>query len=166
MNRKLVIAATIVFCLGVIGLAIYGLFFKHPAAPAQSIYTDPGTGKQIIDNAPYTQTSADNNDPSRPVFIGFSTLKDRGLSQSQLDKVQNAVYSYSSQHSLNFKEISLTVNSIETTPPGSTDPGYYMRFMITVNRKDQYYIDVTYTDFTSCITHVYKADKTTLLFTQ
>lgn len=166
MNRKTLIIA-IVLGIGILGLGIYGIFFRQNSSSSQtSSYTDPGTGKQIIDNAPYTQSSINNPDPSRPVFIGFSTLTDRGLSQSQLDQVQNAIYSYSSQKSLGFKEISLTVSSIETTPPGSTEPGYYMRFMITVNRKDRYFINVDYTDFTSCTTRVYTSDKKTLLFTQ
>lgn len=166
MNKKITIVGVIL--LLIIGLGIAGFFLKgkQSSAPSPSVYVDPGTGKQITDNAPLSQGEVDNPDPSRPMFIGFTTLSDRGLSQSQRSQVENAIYSYSSQQSLGFKEVSLTVSSIETTPPGSADPGYYINFMITTNRTEKYYVNVTYSDFDSCRTHIYTADKKTLLFTQ
>jgi hypothetical protein len=100
------------------------------------------------------------------MYIGFSTLTDRGLSRTQQAQVENAIYSYSGQKSLKFTEVSLNVDSIETTPPGSDSSVYYIQFMITANRSKQYYVKVTYTDFTSCTTEVFEQDKTTLLFTQ
>ena len=166
MNKKVIITGVIL--LLIIGLGVAGFFLKGKQAtkPAPSTYTDPGTGKQITDNAPLSQGDADNPDPLRPIFIGFTTLTDRGLSQSQRTQVENAIYSYSSQQSLGFKEVSLTVSSLETTPLGSNSPDYYMNFMITVNRKTQYYVHVSYSDFMNCTTAIYESDKTTHLFTQ
>jgi hypothetical protein len=166
-NRKTIIILSLLSVL-IVSLGIFGFLFanKNQQNQAKTTYVDPGTGKEIVGNIPLTQTSKDNPDPSRPTFIGFSALNDRGLSASQRTQVENALYAYSSKDSLDFKEISVTVNSIETTPPGSTDPGYYMNFDITVNRSKQYYINVTYTDFMSCTTRIFKHDKTTLLFTQ
>lgn len=166
-NRKTIIILSLLSVL-IIGLSIFGILFANNKQQNQekTTYVDPGTGKEIVGNVPLTQTSEDNPDPSRPTFIGFSALNDRGLSASQRTQVENAIYAYSSKDSLDFKEISVTVKSIETTPPGSTDPGYYINFEITVNRSKKYYINVTYTDFTSCTTHIFKSDKTTLLFTQ
>jgi hypothetical protein len=167
IDRKLVIIISLAVA-AVIGLGIFGLLFanKDQSKQEETTYIDPGTGKEIVSGKPLTQTSADNPDPSRPTFIGFATLTDRGLSTAQRTKLENALYAYSSKNSLGFKEISLTVNSIETTPPGSTEPGYYMYFNITVNRSKQYHIKVTYNDFISCVTRIFESDKTTLLFTQ
>lgn len=167
INRRTIIILSILFAV-VIGLGIFGLIFanKNQQNQDQTTYVDPGTGKELVGNKPLTQSSEENPDPSRPTFIGFSTLNDRGLSVSQRTQVENALYAYSSKNSLDFKEVSLAVESIETTPPGSTEPGYYMNFNITVNRSEQYYINVTYNDFTSCMTRIYKSDKTTFLFAQ
>lgn len=166
MQRKYIIIGSV--CgLALIGLAIYGATHQQSSTPQQqATYTDPNNGKQIIDNAPYKQSSVNNPDPQRPTFISFTDLTDQGLSQDQLDQVENAIYSYSSQKSLGFTEVSLIANSIQTTPPGSTDPGYYIHFSFTVNRKTTYYAEVTYTDFSSCTTKLFTADKQTLLFTQ
>lgn len=168
VNRKVFIIAAVTITILMVGLGVYGLIFsnKEPAAQDTSTYIDPGTGKELVSNMPLTQEPADNPDPSRPIFIGFSALTDKGLSRSQQTQVENAIYSYSSQQSLNFEEISLTTSSIETTPPGSDEPGYYVQFMITVNRSKQYFIKVTYTDFTSSTTNIYDESRARLLFTQ
>lgn len=168
VNKKAFIIAAVAITILVVGLGIYGLISsnKKPVAQDTSTYIDPGTGKELVSDMPLTQEPADNPDPSRPIFIGFSTLTDRGLSRSQQAQVENAIYSYSSQQSLNFEEISLTTSSIETTPPGSEEPGYYVQFMITVNRSKQYFVKVSYTDFTSSTTEIYDQSKMRLLFTQ
>lgn len=167
INRKTIIILAILFAV-IVGLGIFGLLFANKNEQNQDTasYVDPGTGKELVGDIPLTQSSEENPDPSRPTFIGFTILNDRGLSVSQRTQVENALYAYSSKNSLGFKEVSLTVDSIKTTPPGSTEPGYYMNFNITVNRSEQYYIDVTYNDFTSCMTRIYKSDKTTFLFAQ
>lgn len=167
-NKKTIIILSLLSAL-IIGLSIFGLLSTNNTQQQnqeKTTYVDPGTGKEMVGNVPLTQTSVDNPDPSRPTFIGFSELNDRGISASQRIQIENALYAYSSQNSLGFKEISVTVNSIETTPPGSTEPGYYINFDITVNRSERYYVNATYSDFTSCVTHIFKPDKTTLLFTQ
>ncbi|GEM_PF-3248522 len=167
MNKKGIVIFLIILGLGVITLSIIGFMHAgNKTPPTQSTYTDPSNGKQLIENAPYTQSSKNNPDTTRPAFISFSTLTDRGLSKAQTTQVENAIYSYSSQKTLGFTEVSLVTNSIETTPPGSTDPGYFIKFAVTVNRSQQFFINVTYSDFNSCTTQIYKSDKTTLLFTQ
>lgn len=168
INRRILIIALSIFAVLIVGLGIFGLIFanKEQAQQEKTTYVDPGTGKELVGNMPLTQTPVDNPDPSRPMFIGFSTLTDRGLSRAQQAQVENAIYSFSGQKSLKFTEVSLAVDSIETTPPGSDSPVYYVHFMTTVNRSKQYYVKVTYTDFTSCTTEIFEQDKTTLLFTQ
>jgi hypothetical protein len=168
INRKMLIVILSILAVLIVGLGIFGLIFagKEQAQQEKTTYVDPGTGKELVGNMPLTQAPVDNPDPSRPMFIGFSTLTDRGLSRTQQAQVENAIYSYSGQKSLKFKEVSLNVDSIETTPPGSDSSVYYIKFMITTNRSKQYYVKVTYTDFTSCTTEIFEQDKTTLLFTQ
>ena len=167
INRKLAIIVSLV-TIALIGLGIFGLFFtdKQQTSREKTSYVDPVSGKEFVGNVPLTQSDVDNPDPDRPTFVAFSTLSDRGLSKEQQTQVENALYSFSGQKSLTLKEFSLAPGSIETTPPGSDTPGYYMNFDVTANRKEKYYVHVTYTDFTSCHTEIYTADQQTLLFSQ
>lgn len=160
-KRSSIIIATLLG-LAVIVMAIIGFTSQRPTDTSNGTYVDPGSGETIIDGDTSSQgpTASLKN---TIIYPGFSRLVDRGLSPDQVQSVQLALAEYSFENKKDFKEVSLTVDSMRHLLPQGTSTQHTLTFDITVNRKDAYFMTVAYSDTATCLTKLYKADKTTLL---
>jgi hypothetical protein len=165
----------IIFIVGitVVVMIIAGaiLYFVVPKSSSNqpvigSVYHDPSSGESIAENSHLRQSAKDSNLPDQPTYLGFSKLIDYGLSSSQLIQVKSALYNYSQKQSTKFTEISLVIDSVRQPDPAPGSRVLSYEFNIKVNRSDDYFMRVEFTDTSSCTVTIYKADKTTLLFTQ
>jgi hypothetical protein len=165
MNKQRLIIISGILILLIIGvIAIF--IVKTNQTPKTAIYTDPLTGEKVVDNSQQTQAPSDSRFPNKPTYLGFSKLMTYGLSNSQLDSVQMSLYNYSQDQPTKFREISLDLSSIRQPDSSPSSPAMAFEFNIKVNRTDDYFVRVEYTNTTSCVTKLYKSDKTTLLYTQ
>lgn len=162
-KRNLIIIGSI-FGVVVIAMVILGLIMQSnsdEAAPDEQGYVDPGSGEVIkADKAPQGTEESRKN---AIIYPGFSKLIDRGLSPEQLQSVQQTIAAYSVENKKDFKEVSLTVDSIRHLLPQGESTTHTLTYDITVNRKDKYFMTVAYSDMVTCVTKLYASDKTTLL---
>jgi hypothetical protein len=162
VNKRSIIIIATLLGLAIIAMAIVGFTNQRSTNTPTGTYVDPGSGETIIDSDTSSQgpTASLKN---TIIYPGFSRLIDRGLSPDQVQSVQLALAEYSFENKKNFKEVSLTVDSIRHLLPQGTSTQHTLTFDITVNRKDKYFMSVAYSDTATCVTKLYAADKTTLL---
>lgn len=164
-RQRTIIIASIIGIL-IIALAVAGIMVKRPAANTSSTYYDKNSGDTVIENN-QSQQGSDASLANSTIWLGFSTLLDRGLSPDQIQSIQTTIKKYALQQNSRFKEVSLTVASYRHTLPKSIDdPTHVLAFDITVNRTDAYHVSVSYTDTQSCVTSLYTSDQKTLLIQQ
>lgn len=156
----LIVVGVVIIIGGIVGIALQS---KDTAESDTSVYVDQGSGEEIIDskNAPQGTDASLKN---AIIYPGFSKLIDRGLSPVQIQSIQTTIADYSVQQDNKFKEVSLTIASMRHILPQGSSKTHTITFDIVANRKDAYYITVDYDNTDSCITKLYAADKTTLLF--
>lgn len=167
-NRKILfVVGSIMAIMIAVGFIIF-LVVPKPEKPIgqQSLHYDQSSGESVVENSPLSQSAGESNLPDQPTYLGFSKLIDYGLSTSQLTQVKTALYNYSLKQSKKFTEVSLVLDSVRQPDPAPGSRLSSYEFNIKVNRSDDYFTRIEFTDTSSCTVTLYKADKTTLLFTQ
>lgn len=166
-NRKIIIITAGVLLVGIIILVIVSVSMKQDVQKRDmgTQYVDPGSGEVIIENPNRSPQSTFLDGKTPTVFLGFSKLLDNGLSSSQTQSIQSAFSSYAEKENTHFDEVSMTVSTLRYA---SEDGGVAkkMTFDTKINRTDDYFVTVEFSDLVTCVTKIYKSDKTTLLFTQ
>ena len=161
-NKRLIIITSIVTVV-LIGLSVLGFVLKKPAADGTpTTYYDKGSKETVIENNA-SQQGSDTAVKNVTLWLGFSTLLDRGLSPEQIQSIETTIKQYALQKNTQFKEVSLTVDSYRHILPQGNDTTQTLTFDITVNRTDAYSVVVTYNNLTTCVTKLYTSDKKTLL---
>ncbi len=168
-NRQKITIAIIVFVILSIATIIIAVIQQNSKQQANQdtskTYTDPGSGETVIenDNGP---TTASGEAPTTPIFLGFSQLTSRGLSVDQVELIKASLSAYSSKQTDQFKEVSLTISTINRLQPADDNAPDALEFSIKTNRTNDYFVHVEYTSISSITTKLFTSDKTTLLFTQ
>jgi hypothetical protein len=162
-NKTKIIIAAISISFVIISLAIVGFInqSQHESTDKET-YTDSASGEEISNqnNAPQGSEASLEN---AIIYPGFSQLLDRGLTPVQIQSIQSTLSEYSLQQTEKFKEVSLVVASVRHILPQGESQTHTITFDIKVNRTDNYYVTVDYSDTDTCVTKLYAADKTTLL---
>lgn len=170
MSRKQIILLSILTIL-VIGAAIVG-FMHTPkkstqptATPQGTVTIDPVSGETVTRNSSLYQDTNSSDTPDRPIVLGINKLADYGLSSDQQDKVYNALYSFSINQNPKIKHISFYKDSYKMQLQDDTGMSH-ITFRMQAEQKTDYYVSVAYGNVSDAVTSIYKADQTTLLFTQ
>lgn len=167
-QKKLIIAIVLFVALSVIAIIATLLIKSAQNQPEKRVSTtsvDSVSGETVIKGT-NTGVTDPNAQPNQPGYLGFSSLVDRGLSIGQVGIIQSALTSYSLNNRSTFKQVSLDKNNINRIMQSSPDDPSMLTFPIVVNQKDHYFVTVSYNTPDTATTKLYKADKTTLLFTQ
>lgn len=167
-NRKVILIIGITVAVMIVAGFIIFLVAPKSSKPIaqQSLRYDQSSGESVVENSPLKQSAHNSNLPDQPTYLGFSKLIDYGLSSAQLTQIKTALYNYSQKQSTKFTEISLVIDSVRQPDPAPGSRVSSYEFNIKVNRSDDYFMRIEFTDTSSCTVTIYKADKTTLLFTQ
>jgi hypothetical protein len=168
MTRKktiiIIVGIFIIIILGIIGL------FKttSPAKKAVSQGTatiDPVSGEKVIQDSNLVQSNQLSSLPDQPTILGLNKLIDYGMGTDQQASVGNALNIFSTTRDPKIKQISLYQNSYTQKIDDTTGQTTFT-FKMQADKKNDYYVVVTYTGSLTAVTNIYKADMTTLLFTQ
>lgn len=152
----------IVIVLGVIGL----LKSVHPNTTTQgTTTTDPVSGEKVIQDSDLSQSGKISTLPDQPTILGINKLIDYGLGADQQASIGNALNIFSVTRDPKIKQISIYQNSYTQKIDDTTGQTMFT-FKMQANKKTDYYVAVTYTGSSTPVTKIYKADTTTLLFTQ
>lgn len=163
MNRRTLIIVASVLGVGILALAILGFLRANQQAGSDTAYTDPGSGEVIRNDK--SQQGSDLSVEKTIVWLGFSTLLQRGLTADQITSTQDVITKYSNTQPERFKEVSITTDSYRHLLPNeSPDHAHKITFDMTANRTNKYYVEIIIDDDTSTThTKLFKDDKTTLL---
>ena len=167
-QKKLIIVIVLFVTLSVIAIIATLLIKSTQNQPGKRVSTtsvDSNSGETVISGT-NTGVSGPDVQPDQPTYLGFSKLVDRGLSIQQVTILQDTLTSYSLNNKSIFGQVSLNKDTITRVMQSSPDDPSMLEFPIVVNKKDNYFVTVSYTTPDSITTKLYKADKTTLLFTQ
>lgn len=168
MTRKktiiIISAILIVVTLGIIGL------FKTTSPAKKAVTqgtatTDPVSGEKVIKDSNLVQSNQLSSLPNQPTILGLNKLVDYGLGADQQASVGNALNIFSVTRDPKITQISLYQDSY-TQKINNTTGETTFTFKMQANKKTDYYVVVTYTGSSTAVTNIYKADTTTLLFTQ
>ena len=163
MNRRTLIIVASTLTIGIITLAVLGFMRAgQKGSSSENGYTDPGSGEVIRNDK--SQQGTDLSIEKTTVWLGFSTLLQRGLTPSQVTSVQNVITSYGSQQSERFKEVSIDTKSYRhIIPQDPNDTSSTITFDLTANRTTKYYMEVKIIDPKTVQTKLFKDDKKTVL---
>lgn len=164
LNRRTLIILISVLGVGMITLAILGFMRAgQKNGTAEQGYTDPGSG-EVIRGDDKSQQGTDLTIEKTTVWLGFSTLLQRGLTASQITDVQTVITKYGDQQAERFKEVSIDTKSYRhIIPEDINDTSSTITFDLTANRTQKYYVEVKILDTKTVHTKLFKDDKTTLL---
>ena len=164
MNRRTLIIVASVLALGTIVLAVLGFMrASHKDDSTEKGYTDPGSG-EVIRGSDKSQQGTDLTIEKTTIWLGFSTLLDRGLTPNQITSIQSVITKYGDQQTERFKEVSLDTKSYRHLSPTDTgDNSSLITFNLTVNRTNKYYVEAKAIDTKTIHTKLFTDDKKTLL---
>lgn len=171
MTRKQVIILSVlavaVVIAGVVGIIMS--FTKKStttsSTPQGTTTTDPVSGETVTKDSSLYQKTDDADTSDRPIILGINKLNDYGLSAEQVDKVYNALYTFSINQTPKIKNISFYKDSYQPTLQDDTGVAH-MKVKMQASGKDDYYLDIAYSGASNATTKVYASDQKTLLFTQ
>lgn len=109
-------------------------------------YFDPGSGETISDPEGKTP-EAFSSTGGVVVYLGFSKLLNKGVSQFQIEAIKTAFLNFSGTLQTPTKEISIDTSTIQRTPFDSSDETKELTFMITLDRTTFYSVNFVYTNF-------------------
>ncbi len=96
-------------------------------------YYDANSG-ETVSNPPGKAPDTFGAVSDQPVYLGFGSLLDYGVSDSQLTSLKSAFYTYARANKI--KEVSMTAGSAKTEPrnPANNDP-FIMDFSVVLIEK-------------------------------
>jgi hypothetical protein len=162
-NKKLFVIGGLLLVMVVVLLL---LSFKKPAPkqsnsstrPKTTSYTDPTSHQTVVNQqgkAPETNGTTQNG----PIFLGFSSLINMGISLQQVNALQAAFTAYQ-PFSTDNTQISLAVDDLQQIDPTtSKDPQgrWSIKSHVVVNQKDTYQVTFYYDGISSVQLHIYNS---------
>lgn len=144
VNKKIILF--IVIFLSVISLIIiisFSIFNnkntnKVVDTSLSNPYTDPGTGEVI-----YNQPDRVPEGEASIIYLGFTKLINNGLTSIQFNNLKTSIEDFSKTKNINITEISIQLSSISQTVNQTTGEKN-ISFITTINRKDLYNFQLTY----------------------
>ncbi len=143
-RRKLLTIIGLVIIAIVLVASLILVFSKKSKPNNEGEYLDP-LSHQTISDPKGKSPETNGKENIRPVYLGFNTLIDQGLSSDQLSGLETAFYRYSTQQLQAIKEISVDVDNITTYQDKSFANGsFVMQFKVRFDRKTDYTAKVEY----------------------
>ena len=163
-RRKLVIIVGAILFVIILALLI---IFTAKDSKKQDIpdidkggrYTDPYSGETISD-PPDKAPEKYNANPDTPVFLGYTKLLDLGISSTQVNDYQYAIFQKYKTENKKVSEVSIDVKTINLQQHDrySSSNVDTALFDIVVDRKDRFKVKMDYYDLTKI--HLYMFDTT------
>lgn len=129
-------------------------------------YTDPGSGEVMYSTKGQKGVSGPSS-TGGIVFFGIKNLTDRGLSSQQTKEIIRYFIYYKKIKDPKVEEISITTSSIKKNEARKSNgdiSGNVITFNVTVNRKENYFVKITYKGIYSLLLEIYKPNTTDLIF--
>ncbi len=150
-NRKrtvLIVGVSIFFLVAL----SYGILHKKSTPPTNpgdaGEYYDPAS-RETVSNPAGKATESFGDNAQGPNYLGFSKILSTGISDDQLQAVEDSLATFTTQLGQKNPEISVYVDSIASVPfdrDSGANPS--VTFDIRVNRKTDYSVSVEYYEIT------------------
>lgn len=113
------------------------------------VYHDPLSHETVTDT-PGKSPESTGSTVDYPVFLGFDKLIDYGLTNTQLQELNQAFYNYSHKLPKPVEEVSIDVDHITSQhDPKVHKSPFVLLFKVRFDRKNDYNAKVSYTDIES-----------------
>lgn len=147
-KQQRLIIASVLAVAGIVIILIFTLGHKN-SSPGSSSGLHKTTTSYDANSGETTRTIQGENNSgvasNYPTFLGESALLNRGLTTDQLTNMQTAFLHYSVLSKLNFKQVSISVNNIQTsTINPDTNPIQVMNFPVVFDNKTTAYATLQY----------------------
>lgn len=114
-------------------------------------YYDKPSGETVSDPSWKTKDNYATND-NQPIYLGFSTLLDYGMTQNQMTGVRYAFYQFAKKQNPPIKEVSIYVKEIQQITENGNQ---YLEFKVRTDRKTDYRARIEYTGLNAITLHLY-----------
>ena len=131
----------------------------------ENTYIDPGSGETVYNptnKAPEKEISG-----TGIIYLGFSKLLDKGISDIQVKNIKNYINYYSITNNKDIKEVSITVKSInhDIDKDINNKTINITSFIITIDRKSTLDVKLKYKDLREITLELYNPYNNTQIFT-
>lgn len=167
-NRKIFIAGSAALAVIVF---VVTLLMNSDAKNQANPTPTPQTNQRYDANSGDTVSDPEGKAPDSygvskdmPLFLGFASLLDYGITKYQLDATKTAFYNYSQTKTPKIKEVSIGSGTIKAAPrnpnaPSSTD---YVTFDVLIDQKTTYKAKLEFSRLT--VVRLYLYSGSTLVY--
>jgi hypothetical protein len=171
-TRPKIILGLVIFGVVSIIMIMFALFqgggiINQPAQPKEATYTDPYSGETITETE--GKGSEEYNNENSIVYFGFARLLEYGMTQDQIEILQNYLLQYSfvrqAKGESDLNEVTVDFKTYTQAIDENTSEKT-VTFDLIANRDEtqRYYIVNKSPTITTMWTDIYTADRTTLVF--
>jgi len=164
--KSILIIGIISFILLVITISIIYLSFNKKSnnndQSTTNSYVDPGSGETVYN--PPNKANEKTNSSNDIIYLGFTNLLNKGLTDIQYKKLKTHFRTYSTLNNLSIKEISVTTSSIKHILDQSSGKNT-LTFTTTINRKSTLDAKITYSGLYNIDLFLYNPKDSKQVFT-